>query len=58
MARVTENRGAFRVVVRNLKKGYHLEHTHIMEDNIRKGVQEIGWDGVNWFDLAQHREKG
>jgi hypothetical protein len=55
---VTENRGAFRVVVRNLKKGYHLEHTHIMEDNIRKGVQEIGWDGVNWFDLAQHREKG
>jgi hypothetical protein len=30
---------------------------YIMEDNIRKGFQEIEWDGVNWFDLAQDRDK-
>ena len=41
VARVRENRGALRVVVGNLKKAYHLEHRHKMEDNIRKGVQEI-----------------
>ena len=57
VARVRENGGTFRVVVVNLKKGYHLEHRHIMKDNIRKGVQEIGWDDVNWIDLAQDREK-
>jgi hypothetical protein len=33
-----ENRGAFRVVVGNLKKGYHLENRYIMEDNTRKGA--------------------
>jgi len=57
VACVRENRGGFRVVLGNLKKGYHLEHRHIMEDTIRKGVQEIGWDGVNWINLAQDRDK-
>jgi len=23
------------------------------EDNIKTGVQQIGWDGLDWFDLAQ-----
>jgi len=32
-------------------------HWYIKEDNIRKGVQEVGRDGVNWIDLAQDRDK-
>ena len=57
VACVRENRGEFRVVVGILKKGYHLEHRHIMEDKISKVVQEIGWDGVKWINLAQDRDK-
>jgi hypothetical protein len=26
-------------------------------DNIRMDHVEIGWGGVDWIDLAQHREK-
>jgi len=26
-----------------------------MEDNIRKGLQEVGWGGMDWIDLAQDR---
>jgi hypothetical protein len=25
-------------------------------DNIKIGLREIGWDGVDWIDLAQDRE--
>jgi hypothetical protein len=26
-------------------------------DNIKMDLREIGWDGVNWIDLAQDREQ-
>jgi hypothetical protein len=26
-------------------------------DNIKTGVREIGWDGVDWIDLAQDRDQ-
>jgi hypothetical protein len=26
------------------------------EDNIRKDVREIGWEGVNWMHLVQDRD--
>jgi hypothetical protein len=26
-------------------------------DNIKIDVREIGWDGMNWFDLAQDRDR-
>jgi hypothetical protein len=26
-------------------------------DNIRMDLGEIGWDGVDWFDLAQDRDQ-
>jgi hypothetical protein len=25
---------------------------HRWEDNIRMGLREIGWGGMNWIDLA------
>jgi hypothetical protein len=24
-------------------------------DNIKMDIREIGWDGVDWFDMAQNR---
>jgi hypothetical protein len=26
------------------------------EDNIKMDIREIGWDGMDWIDLAQDRE--
>jgi hypothetical protein len=26
-------------------------------DNIKKGFREIGWDDVDWIDLAQDRDQ-
>jgi hypothetical protein len=27
------------------------------EDNIRMNLREIGWGGMDWYDLAQDRDK-
>jgi hypothetical protein len=27
------------------------------EGNIRLGLKEVGWNGVDWIDLAQERDK-
>jgi hypothetical protein len=26
-------------------------------DNIKMDLREIGWSGMDWIDLAQHRDK-
>jgi hypothetical protein len=26
-------------------------------DNIKMDLREIGWDGLDWIDLAQNREQ-
>jgi hypothetical protein len=26
-------------------------------DNIKMGLREIGWDGMNWIDMAQERDQ-
>ena len=27
------------------------------EDNIKMDLQEVGWEGVKWIDLAQGRDR-
>jgi hypothetical protein len=27
------------------------------EDNIKMGLQEVGWGGTNWIDLADDRDR-
>jgi hypothetical protein len=27
------------------------------EDNIRMGLQEVGWGGMDWIDMAQDRDR-
>jgi len=31
-------------------------HRHKWEDNIRKDLREIGWEGVVWMHLTQDRD--
>jgi hypothetical protein len=30
---------------------------HKWEDNIKMGLQEVGWQGMDWIDLAQDRNR-
>ena len=29
----------------------------IWDDNIKMDLQEVGWEGMEWIDLAQDRER-
>jgi hypothetical protein len=29
-----------------------------LEDNIKMDLQESGWEGMDWIDLAQYRDMG
>jgi hypothetical protein len=31
--------------------------TRRLTDNIKMDLREIGWDGVDWIDMAQDRNK-
>jgi hypothetical protein len=30
---------------------------HSQENNIKMGLQEVGWGGMDWIDLAQDRDR-
>ena len=34
-----------------------LKTRYRWEDNIKTGLKEIGWEGVDWIKLAQDRDK-
>jgi hypothetical protein len=27
------------------------------DDNIKMGLQEVGWGGIDWMDMAQNRDR-
>jgi hypothetical protein len=39
------------------KKNYLLDLVVEEENSMKLGVQEIGWNNVDWIDLAKGREK-
>jgi len=57
MVRIVEKRGAYRFLLGKSEKKTPLGRPRLRwENNIKSGFQETGWEGVNWFQLAQ--EKG
>jgi hypothetical protein len=32
-------------------------HRHRWEDNIKMDLQEVGWGGMDWLELAQGRDR-
>jgi hypothetical protein len=53
-----ERRGAYRVLVWKPDGKRPLGRPrHRWEDNIKMDLQEGGWGGMDWIDLAQDRDR-
>jgi hypothetical protein len=53
-----ENRNAYRILVGMPEGKIPLGRPRPWSvDNIRVDLREIGWDGIDWIDLAQDRDQ-
>jgi hypothetical protein len=58
VARMGERRGAYRIMVGRLAGRRPLGRPRCRwEDNIKMDLQEVGWDGVDWIDMAQYNDR-
>jgi hypothetical protein len=59
VARMGDGRGACRILVgRPEREGDHLEDPGVDGRIILKiAVQEVGWGGMDWIDMAQDRDR-
>jgi hypothetical protein len=58
VARMREKRNAYRILVGKPEGKRPLGRPrHRWVDNIKIDLGEIGWDGVDWVDLAQDRDQ-
>jgi hypothetical protein len=58
VARMEERKGAYRALVVKPEGRRPLGRTRLRwEDNIKMDLQEVGWGGVDWIDLAQDRNR-
>jgi hypothetical protein len=57
IARMGEGRGAYRVLVGRPEGRRPLGRPRRRwEDNIKIDLQEVGWGGMDWIDMAQDRD--
>jgi hypothetical protein len=53
-----ERRGAYRVLVGKPDGRRPLGRPRRRwEDNIKMDLREVGWEGMNWINLAQDRDR-
>jgi hypothetical protein len=53
-----EKRNAYRILVGKLEGKRSLRRLRRKwVDNIKTDLREIGWDGMDWIDLAQDRDQ-
>jgi hypothetical protein len=58
IARMGEKRNAYRILVGTPEGKRPLgRRRRIWVDNIQMYLREIGWDGIDWIDLAQNRDQ-
>jgi hypothetical protein len=58
VARAKETRNSYRILVGNPEGQRPLGRPRRRwVDNIKMDLREIGWDGMDWIDLAQDRDK-
>jgi hypothetical protein len=54
-----EKRNACRILVGNPKGNRPLGRPRRrLVDNTEMALREVGWDGIDWIDLAQDRDHG
>jgi hypothetical protein len=53
-----EGRGAYRILVERPEGRRPLGRPrHRWEDNIKMDLQEVGWGGMDWIDMAQDTDR-
>jgi hypothetical protein len=53
-----EKRGTYRILVRRPEGRRPLGRPrHRWEDNIKTDLREVGWECMNWIELAQDRDR-
>jgi hypothetical protein len=58
VARMGEKTNTYRILVGNPEGEKSLERPRPRwMDNIKMDLREIGWDGMDWIDLAQDRHQ-
>jgi hypothetical protein len=58
VARMGEKRNAYRILVKMPEGKRPLGRPRRRwVDNIKMGLREIEWDGVDWIDLAENRDQ-
>jgi hypothetical protein len=58
VARMGEGRGAYRILVGRPEGRRPLGRPRRRwEDNIKMDLQEVGWGGMDWIDMAQDRDR-
>jgi ribosome biogenesis protein Nip4 len=58
VARIVKMKNAYNMLVGSSEGKRPLEKPkHRWEDNIRKDLREIVWEGVDWIHLAQDRDR-
>jgi len=57
VSRKGERRGVYRVLEGKPEGKRPLGRPRRRWDNIKMGLQEVGWRSMNWVDLAQDRDR-
>jgi hypothetical protein len=58
VARMGEGVGAYRILVGRPEGRRPFGRPRCRwEDNIKMDLQEVGWEGVNWIDMGQVRDR-
>jgi hypothetical protein len=53
-----EERGTYRILVGRAEGRRPLgRNRRRWEDNIKMDLQEVGWEGLDWIDMAQDRDR-
>jgi hypothetical protein len=53
-----EGRGAYRILVGRPERRRPLGRPRCRwEDNIKTDLQEVRWEGMDWIDMAQDRDR-